>query len=67
MDKQTLKMQELKKLVKRANKKVTEMTLVPVKESSTMASYLTAVMAASPQPENLLLLAALCQVQAKPV
>ena len=66
VDKQTLEIQELKKLVKGANKKATEATLVPVRESSTMASHLAAVMAASPQPENVLLSAAPHQAQAKP-
>ena len=48
VDNQTLEIQELKKLVKRANKKATEATLVPVRESSIMAFHLAAVMAASP-------------------
>lgn len=66
VDKQILKIQKLKNLVKKANKTATEAILIPVRESSTIASHLVAVMAASPQPKNILLSAASHQAQAKP-
>ena len=52
MEKQTLEIQELKKMVKAVSKKAVEATAVPVKKAPTMASRLAAIVAASPQPEN---------------
>ena len=65
VEKQTLKIQELKKLLKEANKKATEVTPPPLRKSPTIASHLAAVMATSPQPKNRLLSAITRQAQVK--
>ena len=55
VEKQTLEIQELKKLVKGTNKNATKATLVQVEEPPTMASRLAVIVAASPQSKNKLL------------